>query len=362
MNSRNYRRRVFTVAAIVLTSAAADCDAPPSAINGCKVVSNVGGWGDYYSDANFQIGPIFNAYGDNETVGCPIAIVRPGERVYGGTQMYDHSPVTNDVKIGRRTRLKFISSSNRDLYNQEFLSRYFDTYVRVYDLFGNYPAATGRGTLSDKDFMVMRVVDTCCFSREAASAELELDYGGDAGFRFSIAGPQIPLSNSSNTWSIRSGSGGHPHTYTWSRNDVPLGQGASYTGTAGSSDFVFRVNGQDAYGRTAASVMHVDVDGVRTTLSGPTLVYASQNGGTWTATATGGYPPYSYEWFIDDVSMGIGSNTWDGYTGEHNHTLRVRLRDALGAVHDARLDVQGLGRGDGSCDPVPPQLTCSVDG
>jgi hypothetical protein len=354
--------RLWAVACIALTTAAYNCDAGTPYINGCKVEANQGGWGDFYSDDNFRIGPIFNSYEDNQTTGCPIAIVQPGERVYGGTTMYDYSPVSNEVKFARKARLKFINSVNVDKFNSEFRHAYFDTYVREYELFGYYPAATGRGTLNDHDFMSIRVIDTCCLDRSAAYAELKLDYGGDANFRFSIAGSEIPLANSSHTWTVSSPSGGHPHSYTWSRGSTPVGSGSSYTGNAGGSDFAFRVDGTDAYGRTAASVMHVDVDGVRTTLSGPTLVYASQNGGTWTAMATGGYPPYSYEWFIDDVSMGIGSNTWDGYTGEHNHTLRVRLRDALGAVHDARLDVQGLGRGDGSCDPVPPQLTCSVDG
>ena len=111
--------------------------------------------------------------------------------------------------------------------------------------------------------------------------------------------------------------------------------------------------------RTAATL--IDVDGVRAAAAGPSTVYAGE-GGSWSASGEGGYPPYTFDWYTlgDDLAeQWVGSGAvWEGYPGEGQRQLRVRMTDSRGATDNALLWVHGLGGGSESCHPVPPQITC----
>jgi hypothetical protein len=106
---------------------------------------------------------------------------------------------------------------------------------------------------------------------------------------------------------------------------------------------------------TRAAEMRTQVDGVLMSASGPRLVYSSEGGGTWTASGEGGYPPYTFDWYVDGVYVGDGSS-WSGYPGEGEKDVRVDLRDTRGATTRANIYVKGIGND--TCEPVPPAVTC----
>jgi hypothetical protein len=176
-----------------------------------------------------------------------------------------------------------------------------------------------------------------------------------------IAGTRVPLRNVTESWQASAGGGVAPYSYAWYRDGVLVGSNATYTANAGISDFELRAEITDAGGNKRTAVALIDVDGIATSVQGPTSVYAP-DGGTWQAVSEGGYAPYAVDWFVsDDGGMGtwVGSGaTWTGYPGEGRHSLRVRVTDAHGTTSIASLDVAGLGGGDGGCQPTPPALTC----
>ena len=186
---------------------------------------------------------------------------------------------------------------------------------------------------------------------------VEISYEKSA-VNVTLSGPEIPPLNTTQTWTAAPHDGISPYQYRWYRDGTAVGTGSSYTGSTGTTPFGLRVEVNDANTALAATVMAVDVGGVRTSISGPSAVYATQNGGTWYASGIGGQQPYSYEWFVDDNLVGTGSS-WSGYPGHDPHTLHVRMQDAVGATHSAATSVVGIGTDDPGCQPVPPQLTCS---
>lgn len=354
-------RRIATLVAIVLATTAQDCDSTGNTgINGCRLQASSGNWGDGDdTGAWWRMDLSFDPEGYGRTPGCPIRILRPGERVFGGGVLYDHSPVTMETKLARATYMKILNSLNVKKFESRFRHTAYESSVRKYELFGEYNAATGRNTLADHDYMYIQVLDECCFDRQAAFAELKLDYGSDPNFSFTIGGDAIPLGNTSASWSISSRNGGHPHTYQWYRSGAPVGTGTSYTADVGTSDFTLRVDGRDVYDRTASAVMRVDVDGLSVALSGPSLVYSSEGGGSWSASTRGGYGPYTYHWYVDDDLFGSGE-TVDGYVGEGPHSLKVTVTDSRGNSNSAWMSVSGIGNQ--TCEPPPGQLACVTPG
>jgi hypothetical protein len=103
--------------------------------------------------------------------------------------------------------------------------------------------------------------------------------------------------------------------------------------------------------------LRTKIDGVIVQLDGPTVIYASEGGGTWYATGEGGYPPYNFNWYLNDYFVGTGSS-WTGYNqGEEGpFLLRVDIFDSGSASHSDWISVHQIGGSD--CDPVPPQVTC----
>lgn len=144
--------------------------------------------------------------------------------------------------------------------------------------------------------------------------------------------------------------GTSPYTYHWYRDGAYVGTGASYTASAGTRDFILRAEATDATMATRAAIFPVRVDGIVATISGPYVVYLSEGGGTWTASAQGGTPPYSYGWYLDGDFVDTGSS-YAGYPGEGTHVLRVDATDAAGKAHSDHFSVKGIGA-DGGCDPT----------
>jgi len=230
----------------------------------------------------------------------------------------------------------------------------------------DYEAGTGAMTISDRvptnayDYGRFQAFTYGPGQRDNPNnpyGTVEISYEKSA-VNVSLSGPEIPPVNTSQTWYANPRDGVSPYQYRWYRNGVAVGTASSYSGDTGTEPFGLRVEVNDTHTAYAATVMAVDVGGVRATITGPTLVYASQNGGTWSVSGQGGQEPYTFRWYLDGEFSGEGP-TWSGYPGENSHMLHVQMRDAAGAAHSATLRVQGLGSGDGTCDPAPPQLTCS---
>lgn len=97
-------------------------------------------------------------------------------------------------------------------------------------------------------------------------------------------------------------------------------------------------------------------------MTGPSTIYYSEGGGTWTASGRGGYEPYTFDWFIED-SVGnseyVGSGaSWSGYPGEGVRRVRAKPTDSRGARHDSSMEVVGIGND--QCQPEPPALECQA--
>lgn len=177
-----------------------------------------------------------------------------------------------------------------------------------------------------------------------------------------IAGTRIPLAGTTATWRASATGGVLPYRFQWLRDGVPVGTDSLYTASAGTSDFELRVEITDAGGNTRAAAALIDVDGVLSSLAGPRTVHASQ-GGEWSASGEGGYPPYAFAWYvseggIDEEWAGTGE-TLEGYLGDGQRLLRLRMTDSRGATSSSVLSVTGVGGEIEGCQPVPPQVTCT---
>ena len=172
-----------------------------------------------------------------------------------------------------------------------------------------------------------------------------------------LTGEHIPAPGSTHTWNAPTTGGSPGYMYQWYRNGTAVGNGSSYTANVGSSAFDLRVEVTDQTWSTVAAVLMVHVGGVEASVTGPALVYASEGGGTWGATGRGGSGAYTFDWYLDGTYLGSGPS-WNGYPGENARTLRVDMTDSGGEFDSHSFLVRGVGSGDGTCNPVPPALTC----
>jgi len=196
-----------------------------------------------------------------------------------------------------------------------------------------------------------------------ASATVQITYKRSAAVA-SISGPDVPLSNTSGTWTGGASGGSAPYSYAWYRNGQLVSNSSTYSAPTGTSEFGLRLEVTDQTWSIATRDYWVDEDGVRATLSGPRTAYSSQGGATWTATGRGGYTPYRFHWYWEaadgsTIDLGEGS-TYSGYPGEGDGMLYVTMTDAHGRTSGQYLNVLGIGNPyeSGGCEPVPPAFTC----
>lgn len=280
---------------------------------------------------------------------CPVPLASPGtEQKYAAARVWDFQAVDMryagvEVKNSQGTRKAreltlFVGTPGVMLAEPKAL----------------YTAATGTQTFSDHDVGIFRAFSES--GDKSADGRTRLTYQ-QASLATSLVGEEIPQPNTSHTWTAPV-SGGYPgFSYQWYRNGSPVGTGSSYTGSAGGAPFSLRVEVTDQTWSMVAAVLAVDVGGIRTAISGPTNVWASQGGGTWTASAQGGTGPYNYTWYLDGALFGYGP-TITTYTGENMHDLEVQVTDSAGAFHSDVLTVHGIGSGTGGCEPLPPAVAC----
>jgi hypothetical protein len=311
------------------------------------------------------------------TQNCPV------ER-YGGSDTYGIQyeltlPASCPVPLGARGETKragarIFDTGNRDFTFAEVAVENSDGKLLVQRLFRFVSDETGRygavprteypaGTGSPNTFNFNNLYDFGYFAvtNNQTQSQPADPYGvvrikyRDAPMNASIGGPAVPLGNTTQTWGANGSGGIQPYTYTWYRDGNWVGSGSTYTGPTGTRDFHLLVEVTDGAMVVRKAVMPVDVDGVRVSITGPNMVWYSQNGGTWTASVEGGYGPYEFDWFLNGLHAASGEY-FSLYPGEGQHDILVRVRDASGTSHEGHKAVEGVGND--MCAPLPPRETC----
>lgn len=280
---------------------------------------------------------------------CPIPLASPGtEQKYAAATVWDFQAV--DMRYAS-VEVKNSDGSRKARELTIFVGTPGLMFAEPKAL---YTAATGTQTFSDHDIGIFRAYSAS--GDKSADGRTKLTYQ-QANLSTSLVGEQIPLPNTSHTWTAPV-SGGYPgFTYQWYRDGSPVGTGSSYSGSTGGAPFSLRVEVTDQTWSMVAAVLAVDVGGIKGAITGPNNVWASQSGGSWTASAQGGTGSYSYVWYLDGMEWGSGP-TISGYTGENMHTLEVHVTDSAGKFDSHEMEVYGIGSNNGGCDPIPPAETC----
>ena len=292
---------------------------------------------------------------------CPVDLGLYGEAKYTGAHVRDPNFYMYVLRLLVYNTNSVVVANNVAFYQNDIRDGYSAT-VEV-----EYPAATAGGSnvpppagqsIAYYDDGVFESGPS--FGDYPAWGRLRITYRS-APVLASIGGADVPLSNTTATWTADASGGTSPYSYDWYRNGQYVGTGSSYTAATGSAEFGLRVEVRDQTWSTRAADFWVDVDGVRATISGPQLSYASEGGATWTVSGRGGYTPYTFHWYADDdvggsVDLGTGT-TFSGYPGQGNQQLRVVMTDSQGRTYQALKAVTGIGGG-GGCDPTPPAITC----
>ena len=276
------------------------------------------------------------------------------EKKYAAAWVDDHIPKDFDegAALVFNSAGKLVGDDREEFFAVIDYEQPARTYYRARPK-AEYVAATGTGQVSDHDIAQFSGWKD---GVRKAWADLKITYR-QSSVSTNITGDRIPTPGSTSTWNAAT-TGGYPgYMYQWYRDGAPVGNGSSYTAAAGSSDFDLRVEVTDQTWSTVAAVFMVNPGGVEAAITGPALVYASGGGGNWTATGRGGTGAYTFEWYVDDVYAGSGPSLTT-YPGENAHTVRVDMRDSAGAFDSHSFFVRGIGSGDGTCEPVPPALTC----
>lgn len=296
---------------------------------------------------------------------CPVPIASRGEGKYTGAHVADANGQMRFAQVRVRNSQNQALTANLGTYQQDSQGTYQVTLEVA------YPAATGvlwvfppPGTELAEGFDDYGRFDSgVTWGSWLTGGEVQIRYK-TASVNASIAGPDVPLRNTVQSWSVQASGGASPYDVTWYRNGQLVGTGPTYSASTGSAEFGLRAEVQDQTWSIRTTDYWVEVDGVRGAVSGPATVYSSQSGGTWTATGRGGYGPYTYDWYRDrdgEAPLSLGSgNSYSGYPAEGPSTLRVVIRDSAGKVNEASLGVIGIGNPNeyGGCEPVPPAITC----
>jgi hypothetical protein len=295
---------------------------------------------------------------------CPVPIGAIGEQKFMGATITDAGDVnylvatviiknSNDNQVGSDIDL-FVATSNTH--------RAFPK--------ASYAAATGySGSISNGVELPSAARDRGFFSAIKTNGQtgmmgtLRVNYIG-TNVAASISGPDLPLNGEYGSWSASASGGTTPYSYAWYRNGELVSTSSSYADYVGSSEFGLRVVVTDNATSSRWTDYWVDVDGVRVTISGPSIIYYSEGNATWTSSIRGGYASYSVDWYLEDMNgnrtyQGSGSSltTYPSYAGQY--FLYAVATDSHGTANTSPpLMFTAIGDGQGGCVPTPPQIIC----
>lgn len=252
---------------------------------------------------------------------CPVPLADPGnEEKYAAAEIWDFNGIDMEW-----AKVEVHNSSGTRVISKVVPFLVYEDLVGYAQPSASYTAATGKKTFDDYDiasFHAWRVSPVA-----AAKGRTKLTYQ-QTTLSTRVSGETVPLPSTSHTWSAPV-SGGYPgFTYQWYRDSTVVGTGSSYTATVGSEDFGLRVEVTDQTWSKVAAVLAVNVGGVEASVTGPTVI-SEDEGASWTASARGGTGTYTFDWYLDDVWAGSGTQ-WGDYLSPGTYTLRADAQDTAG--------------------------------
>jgi hypothetical protein len=161
------------------------------------------------------------------------------------------------------------------------------------------------------------------------------------------------------TWTATATGGHSPYTYTWYFDTDPPVQGNPFAKKICSTNksVTLKVVASDSDGHTATQSLTITIrhiGPVVASISGPTSVTTDYyiNSGcadiTWTASATGGHPGYTYSWYLGTGTtvQGTGSTFTKSYCNtSQSVTAKVIASDSDGHTDDAAFTTTISNRG-----------------
>lgn len=159
------------------------------------------------------------------------------------------------------------------------------------------------------------------------------------------------------TWTASASEGNPGYTYTWYIDEVLQGTGPSLTQQYCSVDktVTVKVIAKDTLGWTDDATFETAIQHnapVVASVRGPATVVTDHYSSpcadvTWTASATGGHPGYTYNWYVDGGTtiQGTGSSFTQNYCNTSKTvSVRVVVQDSDGHTDDATVttDVQHI--------------------
>jgi hypothetical protein len=253
---------------------------------------------------------------------CPIPLASPGsEKKFAAARIWDLNG--SDVTASRVV----VKNSAGKKVAEEVAPFVIATGAGFAEPQAEYTAATGKRTFADHDTATFEAFNLTTGAR--ASGKTVLTYR-QTNLSTRVAGENVPLPNSTHTWTAPV-SGGYPaFMYNWYRNGTHVGSGSSYSTAVGTQDFDLRVEVTDQTWSTVVAVHVVDVGGVEANITGPGIINEA-DGGQWTASARGGTGTYTYDWYVNDYWVHSGA-VFEGSPQAGLHMLRVDVQDSAGEL------------------------------
>ena len=149
--------------------------------------------------------------------------------------------------------------------------------------------------------------------------------------------PTTPMVGQSDRFTATASGGVSPYAYAWSFGDGSTGSGASVTHTySAAGSYTVALTVTDSATPTADKqtvTKSVAVAAPSPPPLGASITYSPANpvAGqiiTFSASATGGVSPYSYNWSFSDGTTGVGQFTSHSYSAQGTYTVTVTVSDS----------------------------------
>src|SRR5438874_9937283 len=209
------------------------------------------------------------------------------------------------------------------------------------------------------------------YSVSASRIDIQSNFAGTYQDSFSIVSSTAPLSasftytpaspsvGSQVTFTATASGGTQPYSFNWAFGDGSTGTCATTMhaySTAGSFTVVLTVKDSGSPQQTVTSQKSITVTSPPPPLSAsfafsPTSPQVGQTV-SFTGSASGGTPPYTFSWTFGDSGTGSGSSVTHTYQAAGSYTIVLTVTDASGQTASSTQTVT-------VSNPPPPTLTAS---